>query len=41
MSQRDDGLAGAGVVREQEAQARLGQHLDIDCFDLVRKRANA
>ena len=36
-----DGLAGAGVVGEQEPQARLRQHLEVDRLDLVRQGADA
>ena len=36
-----DGLAGAGIVGEQEAQPGLRQHLHVDRLDLVRKRADA
>jgi hypothetical protein len=36
-----DGLAGAGIVGEQEAEPRLGQHLLVDGLDLVGKRADA
>ena len=36
-----DRLAGAGIVREQEAQPRLRQHLQVDRLDLVRQRADA
>ena len=33
-----DGLAGAGVVGEQEVQRLAGEHLLVDRRDLVRKR---
>ena len=36
-----DRLAGAGVIRKQEAQPRLRQHFEIDGFDLVGQRPNA
>ncbi len=36
-----DRLAGAGVVGQQEAQAGLRQHFEVDGFDLVRQRADA
>ncbi len=32
-----DGLAGAGVVGQQEAQRLAGQHLAVDTRDLVRQ----
>ena len=35
---RHDGLAGAGVVREQEAQRLARQHAFVDGRDLVRQR---
>ena len=35
---RHDGLAGAGIVGEQEAQRLARQHLAIDGRDLVRQR---
>ena len=38
---RHDRLARAGVVRQQEAQPRLGQHPQVDGLDLVRQRADA
>ena len=33
-----DGLAGAGVVGEQEVQRLAGEHLLVDRRDLVRQR---
>ena len=34
---RHDGLAGSGIVGEQEAQRLAGQHLFVDGGDLVRQ----
>ena len=36
-----DGLAGAGIVGQQEPQARLRQHPLVNGLDLVRERADA
>ena len=36
-----DGLARAGVVRQQEAEPGLRQHPQVDGLDLVRQRADA
>ena len=38
---RHDRLARTGVVRQQEAEPRLGQHPQVDGLDLVRQRADA
>ena len=35
-----DGLAGAGIVGQQEAQRLAGQHLVVDGGDLVRQRVH-
>ena len=37
---RHDGLAGAGVIGEQEPQRLPRQHLPVDRGDLMRKRLN-
>ena len=36
-----DGLARAGIIGEQETQAGLREHLEINSFDLVGQRADA
>ena len=36
-----DGLAGAGIVRQQEPQPGLREHPEVDRLDLVRKSADA
>src|SRR5258708_7499155 len=37
---RHDRLARTGIIRKQEPEPRLRQHLHIHCFDLVRQGAD-